>query len=59
MNGSKEEKLKIKFIFQGLGQVKGVAKGGGKGEIPPKPKKCCRKVVLFPKALILVTNFPK
>ena len=26
---------------------------------PPKPKKCCRKMVLFPKALFLVTNFRK
>ena len=34
---------------------------GGKGEIPPppKPKNCCRKMVLFPKALFLVTNFQK
>ena len=34
---------------------------GGKGEIPPSPnrKNCCRKMVLFPKAVFLVTNFPK
>ena len=39
---------------------KGVARGET-GEIPPppKPKKCCRKMVLFPKALFLVTNFRK
>ena len=35
---------------------------GERGEIPPPPrnrKKCCRKMVLFPKALFLVTNFRK
>ena len=26
---------------------------------PPKPKKCCRKMVLFSKALFLVTLLPK
>ena len=26
---------------------------------PPKPKNCCRKMMLFPKALFVVTNFPK
>ena len=33
----------------------------GKGEIPPppKPQNFCRKMVLFPKALFLVTNFQK
>ena len=31
------------------------------GEIgrPPKPKECCGKMVLFPNALFLVTNFRK
>ena len=39
---------------------KGVAREE-KGEIPPPriPKNCCRKMVLFPKALFLVTNFRK
>ena len=38
--------------------AKGVARG--KGEIPPGNRKnCCRKLVLFPKALFLVTNFRK
>ena len=40
-------------------QYKGVARGKwGKSPPPPKPKKC-RKMVLFPKALFLVTNFQK
>ena len=26
---------------------------------PPKLKKCCRKMMLFPKALFLATTFPK
>ena len=39
-------------------EIKGVARG--KWEIPLRNrKKCCRKMVLFPKALFLVTNFPK
>ena len=33
-------------------------KGGGEGEIPPNIKDCCRKMVVFPKALFLVTIFP-
>ena len=34
--------------------------GGERGEPPPpKPKNCRRKMVLFPKALFLVTNFRK
>ena len=40
---------------------KGVARGE-RGEIPTHPrngKNCCRKMVLFPKALFLVTNFRK
>ena len=34
---------------------------GERGEIPPppKPKKCRRKMVLFPKALVFATNFQK
>ena len=32
---------------------------GEMGEIPTKPNKLCRKMVLFPEALFLVTNFPK
>ena len=36
---------------------KGVARGDG--GIPPKPKIFCRKLVLFPRALFLVTNFRK
>ena len=40
--------------------TKGVARGGkGGNPPPPKPKYCCRKMVLFPKALFLVTNFRK
>ena len=33
----------------------------GEGETPPPEteKNCCRKMVLFPKALFLVTNFRK
>ena len=31
----------------------------GEGGNLPQPKKCCRKMVLFPKALFLVTNLPK
>ena len=27
--------------------------------LPPKSKKCCRQMVLFPKALFLATTFPK
>ena len=41
--------------------TKGIATGG-KGEISPPPrdgKHCCRKMMLFSKALFLVTNFPK
>ena len=43
-----------------MGIGKGVARGG-RGEIPPPEteKNCCRKMVLFPKALFLVTNFRK
>ena len=33
--------------------------GGGIPPPPPKPKNCCRKMMLFPKALFLVTIFPK
>ena len=37
---------------------KGVARGeGGKSPPPRNRKNCCRKLVLFPKALFLVTNF--
>ena len=33
---------------------------GERGEIPPETEKnCCRKVMLFPKAQFLVTNFRK
>ena len=33
---------------------------GVRGENPPRSRKnCCRKMVLFPNALFLVTNFPK
>ena len=32
----------------------------GRGKIPPRSRKnCCRKMVLFPNALFLVTNFAK
>ena len=40
----------------------GRSQGEGRGEFPPPPrnrKKCCRKMMLFPMALFLVTNFPK
>ena len=33
--------------------------GGIHGTSPPKLKKSCRKLVLFPKALCLATTFPK
>ena len=33
--------------------------GQRKREIHPKPKKCCRNMVLFPNAIFLITNFPK
>ena len=36
---------------------KGVARG--KGGNPRETEKSCRKIVLFPKALFLVINFPK
>ena len=34
---------------------------GGTGKVPPPPKlkKLCRKIMLFPKALFLATTFPK
>ena len=32
---------------------------GERGEFSPKPKNCCRKMKLFPKALFVVTNIPK
>ena len=32
---------------------------GGKSPLPRNRKNCCRKMILFPKALILVTHFPK
>ena len=40
----------------------GAARGGEHGERstpPPKLKNCCRKMMLFPKALFLATTFPK
>ena len=39
----------------------GAAMGGTQGTSPPprNRKKCCRKMVLFPKALFLATTFPK
>ena len=36
--------------------------GGNTGNVPPPPeieKNCCRKMMLFPKALFLATTFPK
>ena len=37
----------------------GRCKGVARGPPPQTEKNCCRKMVLFPKALFLVTNFPK
>ena len=47
------------MITRILARGKGVARG--EGEIPPprNRKNCCKKLVLFPKALFLVTNFEK
>ena len=38
---------------------RGVVRGRGKFPLPETKKNCCRKMVLFPKALVLVTDFPK
>ena len=53
-----EIKLKKKAM-QNDKIAKGVARGKGGNSPPPNRKNCCRKMVLFPKALFLVTNFPK
>ena len=40
--------------------VIGAARGGTQGTFPPRNwKNCCRKMMLFPKALFLATTFPK
>ena len=45
-------------IFYYIGAATG---GGNTGNFPPprNRKNCCRKMVLFPKALFLATTFPK
>ena len=45
--------------FLALYLASGVARGGTRRTFPPKSEKNCRKVMLFPKALFLATNFPK
>ena len=37
----------------------GRSQGKTGGNSPETEKNCCRKMLLFPKALFLVTNFPK
>ena len=58
----KEHIFKDKYSFYALAEfilIKGVARGKG-GKSPPRNRKnCCRKMVLFPKVLFLVTNFRK
>ena len=46
--------IKTMCMHQGRSQGE-----GGKSPPPRNRKDCCRKMVLFPKALFLVTNFPK
>ena len=47
--------------FKVLYMCIGAAWGGGgtQGTSPAKLKNCCRKMMLFPKALFLATTFPK
>ena len=38
----------------------GAARGGSRGNVPPEiEKNCCRKMMVFPKALFLARKFPK
>ena len=37
----------------------GAPRGNTKNVPPPEIEKCCRKMMLFPKALFLATAFPK
>ena len=39
------------------GMGRGVSRGKGEKFLLPKPIKCCRKMMLFPKALFLITDF--
>ena len=49
------------WTFYLLTLLQGRSQGGKGGKFPPPPnrKNCCRKMVLFPKALFLVTNIRK
>ena len=49
---------KISTIFSSI-FISGAGRGGTHGTFPPKLDKCCRKMILFPKALFLAKTFPK
>ena len=52
----------LTFEWCSESQLIGAATGGTQGTFPPPPeieKNCCRKLVLFPKALFLAPTFPK
>ena len=61
-NISKFLKIIPKFFYERKLHCNPVAYAGGLGVVqhpPPTGKNCCRKMMLFPKALFLATTFPK
>ena len=62
MNLKSSQSAQSLLLTADIAPGQGRSQGGKRGEISPPPrnrKNCCRKMVLFPKALFLVTNFRK